>query len=479
VGEIPTSGEATGPTKAGGASPTGPKAPAHGRIPHVTIGPRARIAIAAIFFTYILAIRTYDITSTFLMLGDQIRDWTIALGSWRDLPLTGPPSVAGGRTLGPIYYWVLWLGRVTAGPFTDNLPHTGGLIVSLLQGVGDTWLLWVLMTRLPITLALAASLLAASAPFDVGLSGTIWNPPVAAALAKMAMALVLTLGKEPAWWRLAATAGTAWLAVQAHSTGAFVGVPILAALIGMPLVERQWRRAGQVAALAIGVIAILQVPYLVAQFRAPDTSLAPTMVIESFTQASSVDVVKSYSTVTDITGGLLVRQLDTWKLRWPTLVVIVIVLARWRQDLPLLAASVGGLATAGALFATWTHPYDSYWFMTLTMSMALAYVLAIAALPWPRVAQAAGAILLAAVVWWQPMRIAQSRLTFKFPEYRAMLAGSRSLAAQAPVLRDIRITFAVHPSMDKYFMYKILGGRMDRNAPHTAFIEADGRVRIE
>ena len=181
------------------------------------IGPRARIAIAAAFFIYVLLIRTYDITSTFLMLGDQIRDWTIALGSWRDLPLTGPPSVAGGRTLGPVYYWLLWLGRVIIGPFTDNLPHAGGIIVALLQTIGDTWLLWVLMTRLPIALALATSLFVVSAPFDLGLSAVIWNPPVAAALAKMAMALVLTLGKEPARWRVAITAAVAWLAVQAHS----------------------------------------------------------------------------------------------------------------------------------------------------------------------------------------------------------------------------------------------------------------------
>lgn len=445
----------------------------------MTIGPRARIAIAALFFAYALTIRTYDITSTFLMLGDQIRDWTIALGSWRDLPLTGPPSVAGGRTLGPVYYWVLWLGRVVIGPFTDNLPHTGGIIVSLMQGIGDTWLLWVLMTRLPITLALATSLLVVSAPFDVGLSATIWNPPVAAALAKMAMALVLTLGKQPASWRIAVTAAMAWLAVQAHSTGAFVGVPILVALVAMPLVQRQWRRAGEVAALAVGVIAILQLPFLIAQFRAPETSLAPTMVIESFTQASSVNIVKSFAAVTDTTGGLLVRGVEGWTLRLTTLLVIAIVGWRWRKDLPLVAVSVGCLAMAVALFATWTRPYDSYWFMTLTMSMALAYALAIAALPWPRAVQAIGALLLAVVVWQQPGRIEQSRLTFKFPEYRAMLVGSRSLAAQAPVLRDIRITFAVHPSMNKYFIYEILGGRIDRAAAHTAFIEADGSVRLE
>lgn len=440
--------------------------------------PRARIALAAAFFIYVLTIRTYDITSTFLMLGDQIRDWTIALGGLRDLPLTGPPSVAGGTALGPIYYWLLWTGRLVVGPFTDNLPHAGGIIVSVLQTMADTWLLWVLMTRLPITLALATSLLAVSAPFDVGLSAVIWNPPVAAALAKMAMALVLTLGKEPPLWRVGLTATVAWLAVQAHSTGAFVGVPVLAALVLAPMAQRQWQRAGRVAAVIAVVIVALQVPYAIAQLRAPEQSLAPTMVIDSFARAS-VDLVKSYSAVTEITGGLLARLPETWTLRWPTLAVIAIVLWRWRQDPALLAVSVGCVATAVALFSTWTRPYDSYWFMTLTMPLALAYALAIAAVPWPRVTQAAGAVLLAVVVWQQPLRIEQSRLTFKFPEYQAMLTGSRSLAAQAPVVRDIRITFAVHPSMSKYFIYEILGGRIDRAAAQIAFIEPDGRVRLE
>ncbi len=441
--------------------------------------PRLRIAIAAAFFAYVLLIRTYDITSTFLMLGDQIRDWTVALSSWRELPLSGPPSLAGGHTLGPIFYWLLWLGRVIIGPFTDNLPHTGGIIVAVLQTAGDTCLLFVLLQRLPMALALATSLFVVSAPFDLGLSAVIWNPPVAAALAKMAMVLVLTLGQEPARWRIAVTAAVAWMALQAHSTGAFVGVPILAALVAMPLAGRQWRRALETAALVMAVVAALQLPYLVAQVRDLGTPLAPTVVIDSFTQASSVNVLKSYSMVVNTTGDLLVRQMGAWTFRWPTLAVMIIVLVRWRRDIPLVAVSVGCLATAVVLFATWTRPYDSYWFLTLTTSMALAYSLVIAALPWPRVVQGIGLVLLAGVLALQPARIAQSKLTFKYPEYRAMLIGSRSLAAQAPVLRDIRVTFAVHPSMDKYFIYTILGGRMDPAAPHRGFIEPDGRVRVE
>jgi hypothetical protein len=111
------------------------------------LGPRARLAIAVAFFAYVLLIRTYDLANSFLMIGEQIRDWRIALGPWFELPLTGAPSTAGGRGLGPAYYWLLWLGRHLVGPFTDNLPHAGGIWVALLQSAADTWLFVVLMRR--------------------------------------------------------------------------------------------------------------------------------------------------------------------------------------------------------------------------------------------------------------------------------------------------------------------------------------------
>ena len=35
------------------------------------------------------------------------------------------------------------------------------------------------------------------------------------------------------------------------------------------------------------------------------------------------------------------------------------------------------------------------------------------------------------------------------------------LILQAPVVRDIKVSFEVHPTMDRHFIYKILGGRID------------------
>ena len=42
-----------------------------------------------------------------------------------------------------------------------------------------------------------------------------------------------------------------------------------------------------------------------------------------------------------------------------------------------------------------------------------------------------------------------------------MLRGSRELVMRAPVVRDITVDFEVHPTMDRHFIYRILGGRID------------------
>ena len=436
----------------------------------------ARLGLAAVFFIYVLAIRTYDVADTFLMLGEQTRDWTIALGRITELPLVGAPSTAGGRGFGPAYYWLLWLGRHVIGPFTDNLPHAGGITVALLQSIADTWLLVALWRRVHIALALAMALLIASAPFDVAISSVIWNPPVAAALVKMATAMALMLGNGPALWKIAATTALAWGAVQAHSSSIFVAAPLLLALAATDL---KVRRALQVIGIIAAVILVMQIPYFIAIVRQPDAPLGPTTALANMANVSAFRIDRSFGTVVNITGELLVRQMDAWQFQIPTLIAAAIVVVRWRRDFVLLAVSAGAIAAATLLFANWTRSYDGYWFLTLTTAMTLTFGMAIASLRSPAAIKWIGLALLAAVIVWLPFRLRASTVFFKYPQYRAMRIASYELAARATVLRDIRVTFEVHPTMDKYFMYKILGGRIDPAAPQTAFVKPDGSIHIQ
>ena len=440
----------------------------------------ARVAVAAIFFLYVLSIRVYDIADTFLMLGEQTRDWAIALGGITELPLTGAPSTAGGRGFGPVYYWLLWLGRSLVGPFADFLPHAGGITVALLQSIADTWLLLALWRRVGPFLALAMCLVIASAPFDIAISSVIWNPPVAAALIKMATAMALGLGDSPPRWKIVVTAALAWCAVQAHLSAIFVAAPLLAGLVAQALMKKHWRESVRLAAVVTGVVLVLQIPYFIAIVSDPAAPMGPTTALSNITNAGSFRLDRSYVSIVNGAGELLVRQFDAWRFQIPTLVAALVVVMRWPRDIVLLSASIGGIVGATILFATWTRGYDSYWFLTLTTAMVLIYGFAIAAIPSRMAIHAVGGVLLAFILFLQPSRIDQSKAFFKYPPYRTMRIASYELAARAPVLRDIRVNFeGAHPTMDKYFMYKILGGRIDPSAPQQAYVNGDGSVRIE
>src|SRR5262245_22513486 len=97
----------------------------------------ARVALPMLVFALTLAVRIRGVSTHFWLLGDQIRDWAIALRPFTDLPLVGPPTHVGGYTIGPAFYWILWLIRVTIGPFFNNLPHAGGIGQAALQSAAD------------------------------------------------------------------------------------------------------------------------------------------------------------------------------------------------------------------------------------------------------------------------------------------------------------------------------------------------------
>src|SRR5687768_11235759 len=86
------------------------------------------------------AVRVSGVSRHFWLLGDQIRDWAIALRPFESLPLVGPATHVGGYTIGPAFYWILWLIRVVLGPWFQNLPHAGGIGQALLQSGVDALL---------------------------------------------------------------------------------------------------------------------------------------------------------------------------------------------------------------------------------------------------------------------------------------------------------------------------------------------------
>jgi len=151
----------------------------------------------------------------------------------------------------------------------------------------------------------------------------------------------------------------------------------------------------------------------------------------------------------------------------------------YRRDLIVIAVSAGAIAMAAVLFTTSTRSYDGYWFITLTTALTLTAGMVIAAIPSRVAVTWIGVAVLIFVAWRQPARIEDSKRFFKYPQYAPMLKGSREAAMRAPVLRDIVTDFEVHPTMDRRFIYTILGGRIDPSALSTAVISSDGSVRLK
>jgi hypothetical protein len=456
---------------------------------------RGVTALAVALFVYVLLMRTYDVSTTFLMLGEQTRDWSVALGGLTELPLLGAPSTAGGRGLGPAYYWVLWLGRMTIGAFMDNLPHAGGVTVALLQSIADVWLFIALSRRMHWGLALALCLLIASAPFDIALSSLIWNPPVSAAFVKMATAMAVSSNVSSPPWHTAVAAALAWMAVQCHLSGLFVAAPMLVALVLQPMFysrpmlyehdtvagQRRIAMRGALTSLGIVVLTIvaLQVPFLIARFTEPATPAGPGGLIAGLINPQAFRPWLAYMSVTGITGNLVWPMWDAFEYTLPVAVAGLVVVIAYRKDPIAIAVSAGAIAAATLLFVTSTRQYDGYWFVTLTTALTLTFGLAIAAIPSQTAVKWIGVALLAFVAWRQPARIEDSKRFFKYPQYDPMVRGSRELAMRAPVLRDITTSFEVHPTMDRQFIYKILGGRIDGAALSTGTINSDGSVRIQ
>src|SRR5450756_328861 len=100
-----------------------------------------RFVVPVIVFIGTFALRVRGISDHFWLRQDQIRDWGVALRPFSELPLVGSPTHVGGYTVGPAFYWILWLIRVLVGPWFQNLPHAGGIGQAILQSGVDALLL--------------------------------------------------------------------------------------------------------------------------------------------------------------------------------------------------------------------------------------------------------------------------------------------------------------------------------------------------
>ncbi len=448
--------------------------------------PNKRLALAVLVGTFVgtLVMRTWAIDSRSWMLFDQMRDWSIALGSFGDLPLVGPATHVHGYTIGPAFYWILWLLRVWLGPWFDNLPHAGGIGQAVLMSLADALLLLAVWRRThSLSTGLATIVVLSAAAFDLTLSAVVWNPIVGSILARFSTALVLLDWHRGSTVRRVVLAAVAWAAVHAYTGAVYVTVSVFAAMLLEPLVARDWRGIRRNVLVIVAVVGVLQVPYLVHQFlqRFSDPAMGAVTggVMQILTGAARPEFEKSLA---GYVGAVSFIELAPWSLPrvgWLLLASSVVTAVRYRFDIAVLTMTVLPSMLAVLGYAMFLGGLDHYYYFSVMPAAVLTVLLAATAMPQRTVAHAVGLLLLAGAVAISPARIRYSTGLHWMREYGPLVQGSRVIARRGLPMRAIQAEFRLPPTGDLEYVYRILGGQIDRSSPWVATIGRDGTVTYE
>jgi hypothetical protein len=415
------------------------------------------------------------------VLGDQIRDWDIALGSFTQLPLVGPPTHVHGYTIGPAFYWVLWTIRVVFGPWFQNLPHAGGIGQAALQSAVDALLLIAVWKRTrSVWISLTVIVLVTMAAFDLAISSLIWNPTVGSTLAKAATALVLLDWHQRSSIRTGFTAAIAWCAVHAYTGAVFVALGVFTALAADPLRRGDRRTAWRNGLIVVGVVALLQVPWILHQLWNQDADSGMSAVIGSLgdtitgrTPIRLADSVHAY------TFALEYLQLSPWHgaaILWAVAACGAIVAVRYRRDPALLAVTLLPQLAAVIGYAFWLADLQAYYYVSLMPAAVLTVVLGVSALVPQRMGAVVGCALLVGALSLIPARLQFAAMLFRMPQYETFVRASRAIVKSRQPMRAVRAGFPIPPTSDPEFIFTILGGRIEHGAPWWAEITPDGRV---
>jgi hypothetical protein len=172
-------------------------------------------------------------------------------------------------------------------------------------------------------------------------------------------------------------------------------------------------------------------------------------------------------------------ELKPWSVAavgWILLVCAAVVTVRYRDDPVLLAVTVLPQLAAVAGYALWAGDLQDYYYLSLMPAVVITVLLALTTLvPAPAARVAAVAVCLAAILA-VPARLRFASTLPRMPEYEILVRASRQIAQRQQPMQSIRAQFALPPTADTEFIFRILGGRIDRRAEWRAQIAPDGRV---
>ncbi|MDE3156262.1 MAG: hypothetical protein KGN76_14265 [Acidobacteriota bacterium] len=458
-------------------------------LPSASAGPpsarRDRLLVVILslaIFIVTLAIRVRGIGEHFWLLEDQMRDWGIALRPFTQLPLVGSPTHVGGYTIGPAFYWILWLIRVTFGPWFHDLPHGGGIGQATLTSAVDVVLFAAVWKRTQSPwLGVTAVAVLATASFPLSLAAVIWNPVMGATLSELAIALVVLGWADRSLARTGIVAAVAWSAVHAYTGAIFVALGVFAALVLEPLLRRDRRAAARVALAVAAVVVLLQVPYAVHAWRSGPgpggmdaVSGSIAQIVTGRAPARFAVSASGYATAVnyDVAGPWSVPAIG-----WVMLGCALLLAFAYRRDPVLLVVVLLPQVLAVVGFAFWLSGLDPYFYLPIMPAAVLTLTLALPGVLPSRAARPVAVAMLAAALIAAPFRVRSATL-FQLPEYGALVRGARTIISMGTPIQEITTAFDLPQPFAPIFIYRILGGQFDPHSPWTAEIEPGGRVEF-
>jgi hypothetical protein len=442
-----------------------------------------------------LWLRTSNVSQEMWLLADQIRDWRIALLPWRELPGHGPPTIAGGYTFGPIFYWMLWTYARIGGTFADALPHTAVAVQAVVSGLIDLVLCAALYRRLRTwSVAIAVLLWQVSAPIDLVVARTLWNPNQALDFGKLAIAIVLWGPADLTTARRMVIAGTAVLSTHAHWSGLPLTVSILGWLIARAVCEE--RRVGVRGLMEI--VAVLFVLQLPAFLNGSITSMWPRLGADAVASVTIGGVMQRLHDASYVMANSIERFLVGGIGPQPFAILLVASLLatrRLRHEWDLAAITIAPLIAVLLLVLTWPGRIEDYWFRVVAPSAALLLVFGVIEVSrWIGAAPAqAGVVLLAVAVILLPYRIRAASQLGRLPAYGPLVRASRALAASAVRVRDVAAPW--YPGVIEGIpiggfipntsnqaaaaaVYESVAGPLDPSARESAVLHEDGTFEL-
>jgi hypothetical protein len=228
------------------------------------------------------------------------------------------------------------------------------------------------------------------------------------------------------------------------------------------------------------VVVILQLPYVAHRVSNRFTNSAMAAVTGSLGRVlSGSDPPELTKSITGYIAAFDYIQFAPWHVPfagWVLLACGAIVAARYYRDPSLLAVTLLPQVAAIVGYALFLDDLDNYYYLSLMPAAVLTIALVATALPSPRLTRLVGMALLVGALLLVPAKVRLAATMHRMPEYGVLVHAAQTIKNRRQPMRAIQTDLPLPRTSNAEFLYRILGGRIDRQSPWIGVITSDGRI---